>query len=196
MRGAAIGLLLGMAALACWGQGPPRRLVARPVDGGDCVARPCVAPTNWAGDLRGTPDTRPTTWGEAGFVTADWQFEGVPAGMRVRVLRVYGDWIAWNRLGAPAAAHAGMLWGLETSAPEAPAAHLQNASAGCFLYLQGSVSGTGDFRAPFDVRVAEGGLLEADHVLRQKLAVFLNDTGQPVHMEATMTVVFRFEAVR
>ena len=169
--------------------GQPRHIV-RPANR-ECISGPCSASTNWAADLSGTPDTRPGTWGTAGAITGDWQFDDVPPGYRVRVLCVYGDFIAWVHGTVPAGTHAGVLWGLETTAPEV-GTHLEFGSDDCFMYLQGSV-GDGDFRAPFDQDVRAGGLLQPDNILRQKLAVWLNDTGQSVHMEATMVVIYRFE---
>ena len=61
----------------------------------------------------------------------------------------------------------------------------------CFLYLQIATGGL-PVRAPFDDDVSAGGLLD-DNTLYVKVAVWLNDTGLPVHMEPTMVIVYRLE---
>ncbi len=61
------------------------------------------------------------------------------------------------------------------------------------LYVQSGTGGKPE-RAPIDFDVSAGGLLSEDNVLESKLAVFLNDTGLPIHMEATFTLVYRFES--
>ena len=57
---------------------------------------------NFAVDLAGIPDTRPGTWGNAGFAQNLVTFSP-PAGYLVRVLRVYGDFIGFPKSGAPVA---------------------------------------------------------------------------------------------
>ncbi|MFB3779795.1 MAG: hypothetical protein ACE141_19400 [Bryobacteraceae bacterium] len=146
------------------------------------------AAANFAADIEGEADTRPGTWGKAGV--AEWRITfRPPAGYRVRVLRAYGDLVSWARGRVPEGTYAGVLMGLQTTAPDGS----QTAdwlADNCFLYVQDVVGREGK-RSPFDAKTDV--LLEADHVLRVKVAAWLNDTGLPIHMEPTFVVVYRFE---
>lgn len=59
------------------------------------------------------------------------------------------------------------------------------------MYVQGTVNAV-NLRAPFDQDTSVGGWLAADNTLLNTLAVWLNDTGLPVHMESTMLITYRF----
>jgi len=161
---------------------------------GSCIASPCVSTVNIAFDSAGTPC--PTgTWGMCGAVQTPIQFDDVPTGYSVSILRVYGDFIAWVHPETlptviQAGSHSGLLWGLFNSNVGA-SPNVEYGSSGCFVYFQGSVS-TGDFRGPFDQVIQAGGILPANNLLISQQAIFLNDTGQSIHQEATFALVFQF----
>jgi len=145
---------------------------------------------NFSVDLRGEPDGRAGTWGRAGYYVHAVTFKP-PAGCRVRILRAYGDFLAWPRGVPPAGTFAGVLFGLQTTAPEG-SQRADFLADNTMLYIQGAVSQHGRERMPFDVKISDG-LLESDHRLLYKFAVWLNDTGLEIHMEASVTLVYRFE---
>lgn len=170
--------------------------------GGDCISSPCSAAANFAYDLIGTPDSRAGTWGSAGSQTYKMTFK-VPPGYRVRVLRVYGDFVFWPRgtpqpdAGDNVVGHAvGVLFGLSSTAPDGSAlVEGGGASDNCFLYIQDSSKG-GERRAPFDYDTHIGGLLEPDGVMVVKAAVWLNTMGLAVHIEPSFTTIFQYERVQ
>lgn len=163
---------------------------------------PFSASTNFAADLMGQPDTRPGTWGLTESVVQTVQFVPTKSGWRTRILKVYGDFIAWpkgfiptiypNDLQDPSVGYyAGVLWSLQTSA--APGSNrVQPGADNCMLYLQNSVR-VDTVRAAFSEDVKYGGLLQPDNQLHSVLAVWLNTLGIPVHMEATWVTVYQFE---
>jgi hypothetical protein len=144
---------------------------------------------NFAYDLYGTKDTRPGTWGTADVATWKITF-APPPGFRVRILRAHGDLIAWVR-GAPEDTYAGVLLGFQTTAPEG-STKADLIADNTMLYIQDTVSRGRPCRAPFDVDVSAGGLLEEDNVLVVKIASWLNDTGKPVHAEVSATITYKF----
>jgi hypothetical protein len=145
---------------------------------------------NLAVDLQGAPDTRPGTWGDAGVATWSIHFLA-PAGSRVRILRVYGDFIIWPRGRVREGTFAGTLFGLQTSGPDGSVL-ADIAADNCFLYLQMATNGKPE-RAPFDSDVSVGGLLGADNTLKVRAAVWLNDTGLLIHMEPSWVMTFQIE---
>lgn len=149
--------------------------------------------TNVAWDSMGSPDTRPTTWGASGYCDTPIPFTDVPSGERVRILRIYGDYIMWPHGTIPPGTAAGGLTGLLTpSCGQSPYVGPGLGSQGCFFYIQAGC-GQEPIRAPFDFNVQEGGLLDADNTMLLRLGLYLNDTGVSIHMETTMVVTFRFE---
>lgn len=156
----------------------------------DCIKSACSVASNMVADLKGEPDMRLWTWGDTAYQVQPITFRP-PAGYRVRILRVYGDFLTWPHGKAPEGTAAGVLWGLQTSGPEG-SAHADLAADNAMLYVQHATGGKPE-RAPIDFDVREGGLLEADNVLNSKLAVFLNETGLKIHMEASFVLVFKFE---
>lgn len=155
------------------------------------VLGPYSAATNHSSDLMGTPDSRPDTWGNAGYAVHKIEFHP-PAGYRVRILRVYGDFQGWVRKN-PSGNCAGVLWGLSTTQPEG-SQRVTPAADNTMLYVQDSVCAVErKFRAPVDYDTSAGGLLGPDNVLVSKVAVWLNETGEPVHVEPSFTVVYQFE---
>jgi hypothetical protein len=150
------------------------------------------ASTNFAADLTGTPDSRPGTWGNAGVITFKIHFS-IPPGDRVRILRVYGDFLVWPKGKATEGTYAGALFGLLSDSPDGiPFPMGDFLAQNCFLYVQTATGGKPE-RAPFDTVVATGGLLGTDNTLYVKIAVWLNDTGLPIHMEPTWVSVFQVE---
>jgi hypothetical protein len=161
-----------------------------------CVHETCVFSTNVPYDSAGVPDTRPGTWGNAGVADTPIPFTNVPEGYRVRVLRIYGDHIAWPHGRIKPGTDAGVLFGIITpSATQSPYVGPGLGASGCFVYLQQGV-GESPVRAPFDFNVAAGGLLDPDNVMIVRNALFLNQTGASIHMEATFIVEFRYERER
>jgi hypothetical protein len=143
-------------------------------------------------DMAGEPDTRPQTWGTQGYVV--WQIHfSVPPGQRVRILRTYGDFLVWPKGVVPPGTFSGTLLSLHTSSPDALVNTVSTYMAdNCFLYIQQATEGTPK-RAPFDYTVTYGGLLDESNTLYAKMAVWLNDTGLPIHMEGSWVSVFQVE---
>jgi len=147
-------------------------------------------------DAEGTPDERPGTWGKATFVDTPIPFVNVPAGYRVRLLRAYGDHIAYPHGDVEAGKYAGVLFGILTNQDgQSPYVGPGLGSAGCPLYIQ-NFTPNGQTRA-FDFALAsESSLVGRDNTMIFRQAVFLNETGVPIHMEATAVVEFRYEAIQ
>jgi hypothetical protein len=177
-------------------------LFSLPLLAGDCITAPCSTAFNFSYDLLGTPDSRPGTWGAAQSSSYRMTFK-VPSGYRVRILRVYGDFIFWPRgtplpdAGDNVIGHAvGVLFGLSSSAPDGSSmVEGGGASDNCFLYIQDSSKGEKS-RAPFDYDTHIGGLLEQDGVLVVKAAVWLNSTGLAVHLEPSAVIQFQYEVAK
>lgn len=133
-----------------------------------------------------------------------------PEGYRVRIVRVYGDFVIWPVGSVQFGRFAGANWGLQSSerpdTPETPRLKLSSDDNGQFLEapvgafndrptlisLQGATGGT-VCRVPFSEDVSAAGLLADDGELLSTMAVWLNDTGRKIHLEATFTVVFCYE---
>lgn len=145
--------------------------------------------TNQADDITGVPDTRLYTWGTAGAVEHAIVFEP-PEGCRVRVVRVYGDAIAWPVGSVEPGKTAGVLWGLRTTAPEG-SKWTKQAADNTMVYFQFGTRGE-VARISFDQQIPNGRLGE-DHTLISKVAAWLNDTGRAIHIEPSFVIVFRFE---
>lgn len=149
--------------------------------------------SNFATSIAGELDLRPYTWGTAGY--HEWPLVFYPpAGTRVRIVRLYGDLIAWPLGLPPEGTFAGVLVGFMNTGPEGSQIAYP-AADNCMLYLQVGV-GREPARADFDVDVSPGGLLREDNTLKVRLAVWLNTTGLPIHMETSFVAVFKFEEVR
>src|SRR5215469_2646294 len=146
---------------------------------------------NLSVELCGPVDTRPTTYGHADYVVWSQPFTNVPAGCRVQILHISGDFIAWTMGAAPAGTHAGVLMGAYSSAGTG-STRAAYAADGYFMYYQHGVANGDTARIPFNQDVVEG-YLASDNVLNWKVAEFLNTTGFPIHMEITFSqVVFRY----
>lgn len=156
-------------------------------------AAQCSTPINVAWDDVGIPLTIPGAWGTANAIQIPIHFRNVPAGYGVRILRVYGDHIAWVHGIVAPGTHAGVLWGYMNTSPGG-SANVEFGEDTCFIYHQGAV-GSGELVVPFDNDVHVGGLLAGDNILLLQMALFENDTAQPVHQELTTTIVYQFEKV-
>lgn len=169
---------------------------------GDCITTPCSFAGNYSFDLVGTADSRADTWGTAASQSKPIKFRP-PAGYRVRILRVYGDFVIWPRgtvvqdpNDAVIGKAVGTLFGLKSTAPDGSSTvEGAGASDGCFLYLQVASKGETQ-RAGFDHDTHVGGLLEADNTMLVVAAVWLNSTGLAIHIEPTVNVVYIFEAAK
>ena len=160
---------------------------------------------NIAFDNEGTPDTRPTTWGNAAYADTPVPFVNIPKGKKVRLLRWDGDFYAFIHGNAPPGTHAGLLAGILTQAKlvngiwqaaNQPSPYVDpsvQASAGCPLFVCHSVGAdSSTCRIPINVDLSAGGLLD-ESVFLMRQALFLNDTGLPIHMEMTGVVSFQYE---
>ena len=157
------------------------------------ISSPYSTAVNFSIDLAGNPDTRPGVWGSSGFAQNITTFSP-PSGQRVRIVRVYGDFIGFPKSGVPRAGTSCEIgWGLKTTAPDG-SARLSNGYDNSFVWLQDVItSNSWSSRAAFDHVVEVGGLLEPDHKMISQTFVALNTTGLTIHMEPTFTVVYRFE---
>lgn len=158
--------------------------------GGGVYTKVYRGSNNFSVDLKGEQDVRPGCWGLAGYAVKTVTFNP-PPGYRVRILRAYGDMLAWPR-GVPApGTYAGILFGLQTTAQEG-SIRADWLADNTMMYIQGAVSDRGRERLPFDYKIADG-YLESDHKLLYKFAVWLNDTGLEMHTEASVTLEYTFE---
>jgi hypothetical protein len=169
----AVCLFAGSALAACTDPGTPHAITG-----------------NFSVELYGPVDTRPGTWGHADYVVWNQPFTNVPAGCRVQITRISGDFIAWAMGAVPAGTYAGVLIGAYQSGGTG-STRAAYAADGYFMYYQGGLSQY-SLRIPFNQSVVEG-YLGSDNVLCWKVAEFLNTTGFPIHMEITFSqVVFRY----
>jgi hypothetical protein len=159
------------------------------------------ATVNIALDLAGKPDATPAAWGCSDAFASRVQF-AAPAGYRTRILRIYGDFIAFPRSGIiPAGTSAEIGWGLKTTAPDGSTrvtypGYTASAYDNSFAWQQGAVTAAQpSTRLPFDIDVHAGGLLGPDNIMLVQSFVALNTTGLTIHMEPTLTVVYQFEQV-
>jgi hypothetical protein len=160
---------------------------------------PFSSAINIAVDLAGVPDTRPGTWGNTASFASQAKFNA-PAGSQTRVLRVYGDFIAWPKAGvAPAGTSAEVGFGLKTTAPDGSVwitypGYAATPYDNSFVWLQNVVTpDNASVRMSFDVDTSVGGLLGSDNILLIQSFVALNTTGLTIHMEPTFVVVYQFE---
>ncbi len=165
-------------------------LLSNSIFANDCVNKFCSVATNNSTDLKGQPDTRPNTWGDADYAVHKVKFNP-PIGYRVRVHRVYGDFVAWPIGHTPKGTFAGVLWGLQSTQPDG-SIYADLAADNTFVYVQHAVARK-PIRIPVNYNTSAGGLLGPDHTLISKVAVWLNNTGLQIHMEPSFVVVFKYE---
>jgi len=175
---------------SCFAQDPRDSACDKPTCG------PFSAATNFTVDLAGTPDSRPATWGSSAAQSWKIPFHP-PAGYRVRILSITGDLTAWVHGKVPDGSTAGVLWGLQSTGAvdQGSSKRVEYSGEGTMLYVQGALAGQPLVRTVNNMDVSAGGLLEADNVLVCKVAVFLNDTNQSVHIEPTWTMTFIWQKI-
>lgn len=156
----------------------------------NCNPEPRSIATNFSADIKGDPDNRPDTWGDAGYIVKKITFTPKP-GCRIRITKAYGDFLIWPVGKVERGKFAGALFGLRTTAPEG-SIQADWAADNTFLYIQVATGGE-PARAAFNYDVASGGLLGSDNVMLVKMAVWLNDTGLPIHMEPSFVIQFQYE---
>jgi hypothetical protein len=159
------------------------------------VLGPFSVAQNFSVALAGEPDARPTTWGSAAFAQNALTFYPPPL-YRVRVLRIYGDFIAWPKHGVMAkGTYCEVGWGLKSTLPDGSV----RASYGydnSFVWFQNVVlPGNPSPRLAFDVDVHIGGLLGLDNVLISQTFVAINTSGLEMQEEPTFVVVYQFEEI-
>lgn len=136
-------------------------------------------------DGEGDPDTRPGTWGKAGYVDAPFPFKQVPEGYRVRITRIHGTFFGYPRGKVIDGTGAGVMFGImRSSAGATPFIGTELAGQGCFLWIASATTG-GPFTVNVDQDHVIDGLLDKDNILIMRNAVFTNETGQRIHMEFT-----------
>src|SRR5579872_5760860 len=116
---------------------------------------------NFPGDFTGTPDSRPSTWGLAGSQTSAPVVFNPPAGYRVRILKLEGNYMAWARQAYAPGNHVGTSWGILTTAPGG-SSRVNFAADNCFVWLEYGLS-NGEVNQPFVIDTRAGGLLEPDN---------------------------------
>src|SRR5689334_17809716 len=138
------------------------------------ILGPYSTAVNFAIDLEGVPDTRPGTWGNSGFAQNVGIFSP-PTGYRVRVLRIYGDFIAFAKSGVIAVGTSCEVgWGLKSTAPDG-STRFSAGNDNSFVWLQNVLtSALPSNRAGFNHTVDVGGLLEADNTIISQAFVALN----------------------
>jgi hypothetical protein len=159
------------------------------------ILGPYSTAANFSIDLAGEPDTRPGTWGNTGFAQNIVTFSP-PAGHAVRVLAIYGDFIAFPRSDTPPAGTSCEVgWGLKTTAPDGSKL-VSTGYDNSFVWLQNVVTCEAPAcRAGFNFDVQRGGLLGSDNTMISQVFVALNTTGLTIHMEPTFTMVYQFETL-
>jgi hypothetical protein len=153
-----------------------------------------VSTINLPADILGELDARPGTWGRAGVRIVPYHFKNVPNGKRVRIIKVEGDLVSWPHGIPVTGTFAGVLWGLTRSSvtEQGDSPELDYASDGCFIYIQDRVGAEGS-RAAFERDTYSGGLLDEDHIMVNKIAVWLNETEASIHSEATAVLTYCYE---
>ena len=153
-----------------------------------------MASGNFAVDLYGVADTRPGCWGYADSQEKIITFSPQP-GFRVHVSRIRGDLVAWVRSSSasaltPPGSTAGVLLAFHDSGPDG-STRCDWCADNTPVYIQDAVTAAQPkTRAPFDAGL--DWTLPDDNKLIVKMASWLNDTGKPIHVEATYTLTFRF----
>lgn len=163
----------------------------------------------------GTPDTRPTTWGNAISADSPLNFV-VPAGQKVQLMRVAGSCSAMfctpsgTIAAAPPGTSAGFLVGLITQAAFTGGQWVANTQAspfvdaaseaqtGCPMFLLADISAENPretIQFDLDLSKNNNAFLDASNTLLVREAFFLNNSGLNVHMEVSGTIEFQFVPV-
>jgi hypothetical protein len=172
--------LLAGALMLCAASPPPQ------------ILGPYSDAFNFPADLTGTPDTRPTTWGLSTSQNGSVPFYP-PAGYRVRILSLQGNYMAWARAVYAPGNHVGTSWGILTNGPVG-SSRASFAADNCFVWLEYGLS-NGEVNEPFKIDTSAGGLLAADNTMVIVMAVYLNDQPISVHQETTFIATYQFERI-
>lgn len=153
---------------------------------------PFQASSNFAFDLQGHLDTRPYTYGFADDQSKTIHFNP-PAGWRVRILTLQGDFIYSPEFNvAPAAAGTGTYVMLALNRDSAESSgRCTPCDDNSMVTLQATWPGPG--RIAFNRDVHVNGLLGPDNTLVIKTAIFFNTTGLFIHLEPTINFTYQFE---
>ena len=148
------------------------------------VLGPYVKTHNHSDDLLGTP--KAGEWGVSDQAVHPYRFSP-PSGYRVRVLRIRGDVQGFIR--NPTAYCAGTMWAMHAQLATPPQVD-EFVDPTLLLWVQDATCRGASFRDPVDRPVNQ--LLKTPELV-SKVATFLNETGQPVHIEASFTITYQFE---
>lgn len=141
-------------------------------------------------DIKGEPDSRPGTWGNAGAQYHEIKFNR-PPGSRVRILLLQGDIVTFPWDQARSNGHAGVLASFTTKPNPMGAANLCTlCSADVLHYTQTISSLEGDTRQ--FTRVFKNGYILPEDTLVIVQAVWLNTYDVPVHIETTYNIEFDY----
>lgn len=168
------------------------------------LPRDLLGPTDPRGP-DGTCKVGPCIWGNADSDTAPVQFFP-PAGYRTVITGVHGNFVSFIKqlpgdAAPPPGSKAETLMGLQSSSgligampnPATPKP-CDYCGTGTPVFVMGIVSAEVNInvvRYDFDGRF----LLDADNVLVQKVAEFLNTTSMPIHLEFAGVVSFNWEKI-
>ena len=139
-------------------------------------------------DLAGTPD--PQFWGNAGYQDNVIVFQP-PAGYRVQILSISGSLSSYVRGVVSPGNNTGLSWGIITTANITGGTAL-NTNQNCMAYIKQSLTSTRDEETtPFNFsNLGSLGLLGPDNTLISRAAVYLNTTGQIIHMEQAIVITY------
>lgn len=179
--------------------------ISRPtiVSSNQAIMGPFSTYNNYAVDMAGTPDSRPSAYGSAASNQFVLHFNA-PAGYKTEILRVYGDFIAAPKSGGfPSGTGVEVGWGLKTTAadgskyvtyPQASAtAYIQSGYDNSFVWSQDMLNaGKTAARLAFDFTLTAPIVLESDNNLISQAFVALNTSGLTIHEEPTFNVVYQF----
>jgi hypothetical protein len=155
-----------------------------------CTSSPCQFSTNIAWDTAGTPDTRPSTWGNTAVVNSAIPFVNVPKGYAVQIVHVEGDEIAAPHGAMAANSMAYVLVGLTNSSPnQSPYVGPGLGSSGTAVYNQMPVPQSG---GRIHIESSQILTLNADNLMYIKQALFLSTAGVSEHLEATINLRFNY----
>jgi len=146
---------------------------------------------NFSADQAGTQDTRKDTWGKAAAEIKVLTFNKVPAGCRVELVKMTGDFIGYALGAVPAGTQAGVLIGVSRSgAGLAGSVFADFAADGVYVYRQTTVDAQSARLAINDTFVDS--VLNEDNIVWFKIASWLNTTGLIIHMEVSFVLQFHY----
>jgi hypothetical protein len=147
---------------------------------------------NYSIDLAGKPDARPGTWGGADSVASPLRFTP-PAGYRVRILAIHGDFIAWPKAGTiPPGTSAEAGWGIKTTAPDGTTAAAYGYDNTAVWVQCGLTAALDNCARAYDREFPGGFDLGPDNTLISQAFIAINTSGVTVHMEPTFTIRYQF----